>query len=209
MEPTTASASPLAVAIAETAANTPVIEFMGKKWLLSQLAQDMFNLLQNLAASTIILLFFILSYKMLVNLTRRTMDKVDWDPAIEQLIVSVVKFVVWGFAAVTIAAQMGVDVTSLIAGVGVASFAVSFAFKDILQNLMSGIVLLTDKPFYVGDIINVEGAEGEVIQITLRSTRLKTSENHIEIIPNANVLNKRITNKSGITQPRQITKEDY
>ena len=81
----------------------------------------------------------------------------------------------------------------LVQGLGVSSVAVGFAFKDILQNFFAGVLLLLRKPFVVGDQIRVKEYEGTVEEINTRSTRLKTYDGELVIIPNGDVYTSTIT----------------
>lgn len=76
---------------------------------------------------------------------------------------------------------------SLVAGLGITSVAIGFAFKDILQNFFAGILILWRRPFRVGDQIRTNGYEGTVEEINIRSTRLKTYEGERAVLPNGDV----------------------
>lgn len=80
-----------------------------------------------------------------------------------------------------------VDPGDLIAGLGVFSVAIGFAFQDILSNLLAGILILLRQPFEIGDQIEVEGQIGTVEDITIRETQLKTFGGEKIVIPNAEV----------------------
>ncbi|MEO6724414.1 MAG: mechanosensitive ion channel family protein [Blastocatellia bacterium] len=75
----------------------------------------------------------------------------------------------------------------LIAGLGITSVAIGFAFKDILQNFFAGILILWRQPFVVGDQIRSSGFEGTVEEINIRSTRLKTYDGERAVLPNGDV----------------------
>lgn len=80
----------------------------------------------------------------------------------------------------------------LVAGLGIGSVAIGFAFKDILQNWLAGFLILLRQPFEVGDQIVVDGFEGTVEHIETRSTRLKTYDGQRAIIPNSEVYTNAI-----------------
>jgi small-conductance mechanosensitive channel len=93
----------------------------------------------------------------------------------------------------------GVDVTPFVAGLGIAGLAISFALQSTLSNIISGISLIMDKTFKVGDKIELDSGEvGVIHEITLRSTRVRTYDNEILIIPNNNMAGAKIKN---FTQP--------
>jgi small-conductance mechanosensitive channel len=75
----------------------------------------------------------------------------------------------------------------LVAGLGITSVAVGFAFKDVLQNFFAGILILWRRPFVIGDQIRVKEYEGTVEEITIRSTRIKTYDGERAVIPNSDV----------------------
>jgi small-conductance mechanosensitive channel len=76
---------------------------------------------------------------------------------------------------------------NLVAGLGITSVAIGFAFKDILQNFFAGILILWRRPFRVGDQIRTNDYEGTVEEINIRSTRLKTYEGERAVLPNGDV----------------------
>jgi small-conductance mechanosensitive channel len=80
----------------------------------------------------------------------------------------------------------------LIAGLGITSVAIGFAFKDVLQNFFAGILILWRRPFVVGDQIKVKEHEGTVEEINVRSTRLKTYDGERAVLPNGDVYTSAI-----------------
>jgi small-conductance mechanosensitive channel len=90
------------------------------------------------------------------------------------------------FGAVTALGTLGVDVTALVAGLGLAGFALGFALKDMISNALAGILILVYKPFRRGDRVTVDSHEGDVVEINLRYTVLGTEDARI-LIPNANL----------------------
>ncbi len=91
---------------------------------------------------------------------------------------------------------------SLMAGLGISSVAIGFAFKDILQNFLAGILILWRQPFVVGDQIRSGNFEGTVEEINVRSTRLKTYDGERVILPNGDVYTKDILVKSAYDRRR-------
>ena len=87
---------------------------------------------------------------------------------------------------------VGINVSALVAGLGLTGFALGFAFKDVLSNLLSGVLVLMYRPFRRGDWIVVSGLEGTVVQIDLRYTTLDTTDNQI-LIPNSTLFTNPIT----------------
>lgn len=91
---------------------------------------------------------------------------------------------------------------NLVAGLGITSVAVGFAFKDILENFFAGILLLWQKPFRIGDEIRTNGFEGTVEDIDIRSTRMKTSDGELVVVPNGSMLSSPIVVLTGFAERR-------
>ena len=122
--------------------------------------------------------------------TKSTLDD-DLLPLLHKVVKAV--FVILG--AFVILSEWNVDVTGLLAGVGVAGLAIGFAVKDSLANIFGGISIILDKAFKVGDVIKTAGGDmGTVVDIGLRSTRVKTWDNELLIIPNGELANAKIQN---------------
>ena len=102
------------------------------------------------------------------------------------------KYTVMIFAVITALDQIGYDITSLIAGLGIAGIALGFAAKDTLSNIVAGIFIFWDKPFYIGDLVEIEGEYGEVQNITLRTTRIVTPDGRMVSIPNQNIAANKV-----------------
>ena len=87
-----------------------------------------------------------------------------------------------------------INLNGLAAGLGIGSAVIALAAQDLVKSLLSGIAILTDKPFNIGDWIEVGNFAGSVTDITFRSTRIKTVSNSIINIPNATIATSYVTN---------------
>jgi MscS family membrane protein len=92
------------------------------------------------------------------------------------------------------AQNMGMDVASLIAGLGIGGLAFALAAKDTLANLLGSVMLMLDRPFRIGDYIVSSGVEGTVEEIGFRCTRVRTPANSLVSIPNSNLVLANIDN---------------
>ena len=105
---------------------------------------------------------------------------------------------------------LGVNIMPIIAGAGVAGIAIGFAAKDTLSNLIAGILLIVDRPFEVGDRIEVWSAPsgsaswGDVIDIGLRATKIRTTDNIIIVIPNNEIMTRDIINYTLISEKIRV-----
>ena len=97
----------------------------------------------------------------------------------------------------------GIDMTAWVASAGIMGLAVSFAAKDTLANLFSGVFILADSPYKIGDYIVLDdGQRGKVTHIGLRSTRMMTRDDIEVTIPNSIMGNSKVTNQSGGPHPK-------
>jgi small-conductance mechanosensitive channel len=108
---------------------------------------------------------------------------------------TIISLLVWGLALAFVLNQLGVDVTALVAGLGIAGIAVALALQNTLSGLFSTVGLALDRPIRQGDFIRLEnGTEGFVEDISMRSTRIRTFENSLVIVPNGKLTDMIITN---------------
>ena len=107
---------------------------------------------------------------------------------------SVMRFCIVVFGSIFIADALNFDLTTMVAGLGITGLALALAAKDSIANVFGAVTVLLDRPFRVGDWVIVSGSEGEVVNISLRTTLLRTSMDTIVTIPNANLTSKPIEN---------------
>jgi small conductance mechanosensitive channel len=103
---------------------------------------------------------------------------------------------VMGVGLVMAAGTLGINVGAALAGIGVAGIAVGFAAQDSVANMISGFLIFWDKPFKVGDFIEAADEYGSVVEITLRSTRIRTLDNTYVVVPNKTIIDSVIENHS-------------
>ena len=96
--------------------------------------------------------------------------------------------IVWGLN------NAGFDVGALIAGLGIGGIALALAAQDTVKNIIGGIIVFLDKPFYVGDVVKVKDIEGTVVYTGIRSTRIRTGAGRLITIPNAQFTDSAIEN---------------
>jgi len=102
-----------------------------------------------------------------------------------------------GTGLIIVLKHFNVDIFSLVTALGVGSLAVGMAAKDTLAHMISGFTLMLDRPFRIGDRIQLaSGQVGDVLDIGLRSTKIKTLDNQLLIIPNSDLCNTMVTNQA-------------
>lgn len=100
-----------------------------------------------------------------------------------------IQIIVWSIAIIVGLNNAGYNVGALLAGLGVGGLAFALAAQDTIANLFGGFTILTDKPFRINDRIQVDDFDGFVMEIGLRSTRIRTLEGRMVTIPNSNIAN--------------------
>lgn len=140
----------------------------------------------------------------LVKTLKEKLNKDDDDTMFDFIlkIVRAVIYIIAGFIAITL---LGVNLNGLVAGLGIGGVIVTLAAQDTAKNLFGGLVIFMDKPFVVGDWIQMDNYEGTVEDITFRSTRIRTFENSLVNIPNSIISNSSIINWSKMEKRRYRT----
>ena len=127
--------------------------------------------------------------------------------AIIKLLVS---FAVFAIAVIFVLDNLGVNVTGLVAGLGVGGIAIGLAAQGIFGDLFAALSILFDKPFQVGDTIVYQGKEGPITgvveRIGLKSTRIRSASGDLRILANAKLLEQEVTNYAGRTYHRMALK---
>ena len=107
------------------------------------------------------------------------------------------RVVLWAIVLLLILDNLGINVTALVTGLGIGGIAIALAVQNILGDLFAALSIVLDKPFVVGDAINVGDAAGSVEHIGLKSTRLRSDSGEMIIISNGDLLKSRIRNYRG------------
>ncbi|MGD0886810.1 MAG: mechanosensitive ion channel domain-containing protein [Thermodesulfovibrionales bacterium] len=134
------------------------------------------------------------------NIMRRWLKKKAFDEPISTLIVRVIKLLIIAFIGIMALGQMGIQITPLIAGIGVAGVGVGLAMQGILGNLVAGLTIIFTKPFTVGEYIELLGVYGQVTDIALFSTTLLHVDNSHVIVPNRKIVGEILHNYGRIRQ---------
>ncbi len=126
------------------------------------------------------------------TVTERLVKK-EMNPHLGKVSRNVVFYVLMGVAVIT-ALGVFIEVTTILAAAGIAGIAIGMAAQRSVSNIISGLFLLADQPFQIGDAVDIGGDAGVVLDISLFSTRLRTFDNKYLRIPNDSVANAKITN---------------
>ena len=114
------------------------------------------------------------------------------------------KLLLWGFIALLSLENLGIDVTALIAGLGVGGIAIALATQTLLGDLLGSVVIAIDKPFEVGDLIIVGDLSGNVETIGLKTTRVRSIYGEQIVFSNMDLLGSRIRNYKRMSERRVV-----
>ncbi|MBA4764255.1 mechanosensitive ion channel family protein [Qipengyuania huizhouensis] len=117
-----------------------------------------------------------------------------FEPTVANFLSNVVKYALWALVLVTVLAQFGVETTSILAALGGLALAVGLALQGTLSNVASGVMILVQKPFKVGEGITTGSVTGTVQQIGLFTTELKQFDGLFVMVPNSELWNQAIVN---------------
>ncbi len=134
--------------------------------------------------------------KLLSGIIKRVLLKSDVDLTIVSFVTNLVYFTLLTFVVLVSIGQLGIQTTSFIAIIGAAGLAIGLALQGSLSNFAAGFLMIIFRPFKVGDYIEGAGVAGTVEDIEIFTTKLKTPDNKIVIIPNAKLTSDNITNYS-------------
>ena len=145
----------------------------------------------NIILGLILFIFFWFFSKIVQYGIKNLLKKTNPNTNVSNVIASIVKnfIVIIGF--ITALGTVGINVSAIVAGLGLTGFAFGFAFKDMLSSFISGIMIFIYQPFKLGDIIAVDGKEGKVIDINLRYVTLK-AKNSKMLVPNSLLVSKSL-----------------
>ena len=145
-------------------------------------------------SALLLLLVCLAVARLLLGTARRLVERAALDERIKRYILRGLRAFLYLLTALVMAGSLNIDVSSLIALVGVFGLAVSLAVQDVLGNVAGGMVLLFSKPFTLGDYVSTAGGEGEVEEITLTHTKLDTPAGQRVMLPNSKLMAGQIVN---------------
>ena len=178
-------------------------------------SQETLNQILDYAESILYIAVVVLAVKIFLGIVREIinwyLERIATDGSsnlkdtIGPLTSKVVNIIVGMVAIIIILDHFGVNIGSLLVSLGVGSLAVALAAQDTLANMIAGFVILVDRPFRVGDRVEIpSGQIGDVLEIGLRSTRMVNFDNNLIVVPNAELVKSRIINYASPFEPMRV-----
>jgi len=143
--------------------------------------------LPGLAIALVVLLITWIVARFAARIADLLIGKTDVRPSLKNLIDTLVRLVIWiiGIMIAAIVVMPGLTPASLFAGLGIGAVAIGFAFQDIFENFMAGVLIMLREKMRIGDIIECEGIVGKVEHITLRETHVRKLSGEVTLVPNS------------------------
>lgn len=129
-----------------------------------------------------------------VHLASNVLSKIDMDDGVRHSLISGFSFLGFIISILLAIIAVGIDLTNLAFIAGALSVGIGFGLQDVIKNLVAGIIILLERPFKVGDWVMLNGTEGTIKQINIRSTELLAFNKTSIIIPNATLISSSVTN---------------
>lgn len=175
-----------------------------------------FGLVQHLPNFVIALIVLVVTWvfaRFAVKIADKIIGKTDIRPSLQKLVETCVKIVIWLVGLLIAAAVVipGFTPAGAIAGLGIGAVAIGFAFQDIFENFLAGVLIMLREKMRINDVIEVEGIIGRVENITLRETHIRQLSNELTIIPNSIIFKNpvKILTDEGRARTEVIVGVDY
>lgn len=154
---------------------------------LQSMAESFFASLPNLVIALIVLVATWLIAKFAIRIADALTGKSSLRPSLKNLIDTLVKLGIWlvGLMLAMIILLPGFTPASLIAGLGIGAVAIGFAFQDIFENFLAGVLIMLREKMRIGDVIECESITGKVEHITLRETHVRKLSGEVTLVPNS------------------------
>lgn len=167
--------------------------------------------LGNLPLSTILsaavtLLVCLVVVHILGKLLRRLLSRTRLDERIQRYALAGAKLVLYIVTVVIVAESLNISMTSLVALLSVGSLGITLAAEDILGNVAGGLVILSSRPFSIGDFVEASGTSGTVYEISLNHTKLVTADGHLVMLPNKELASSQMINYTTLGRRRAVQK---
>lgn len=147
----------------------------------------------NLLTALVVFAGFYLAWLLIQLILKTFIRRTNLDKTSQDFIKTILKYTILLTGLFQALSSMNIDTAGLLASLGIAGITIGFAARDAFSNLISGLLIYLDRPFVIGDLIEIGDFSGKVEQITLRSTRIITSDGKMLAVPNAEIINKTVT----------------
>jgi small conductance mechanosensitive channel len=150
------------------------------------------DIVAGLAVGVVVLVIFLFIERIVRRISTSLIESSNLDKTGQSFVKTIVRYTTIIIGILATLSAMGINIDSLLASIGIAGVTIGFAARDAFSNLISGLLIFLDRPFVIGDLVEVGENYGHVDQITLRSTRIITSDGKMLAVPNNEMINKTV-----------------
>lgn len=150
------------------------------------------GLLSNIVVCLLTFLAFYVLWRLTNPVVKALLGKTSADETLQTFLNTAYKYAVLTLGLVQALGAIGINTSAIFASLGLAGLTIGFAARDALSNIISGILIFWDRPFVIGDLVEIDDDYGRVEKITLRSTRVVTIDGKMLAVPNTTVINSTV-----------------
>jgi small conductance mechanosensitive channel len=167
---------------------------------LDQYSDEIMNFIMTygpkLVGAFITLIIGLWVIKMIMKTVKKGFQKRQIDESLTPFLVSIISMLLKTVLVISVLSMVGIAMTSFVAILGAAGLAIGLALSGTLQNFAGGVIILIIKPFKVGDRIKINGFDGSITEVGIRTSRMKTLEGRMVTIPNSQFTGNMVENVS-------------
>lgn len=152
--------------------------------------------LPSILTALIVFFVFYLASRLVRAATRKAFSRLSTTAHVDVLVSRLLSYLTIGTGVIIALGVLGINMGALIASLGLVSVGLGFAMKDIVSNFLAGFILILQKPYLVGDSIEVGSIEGKVEDIRIRDTVLRRPDGRLVFVPNNNIFTSAVTNNT-------------
>jgi small-conductance mechanosensitive channel len=141
-------------------------------------------------------LLFFFAGKVKKVLVRKIFPRYNLDVGVGESVGTIIKYLLLTIGVIVIFQSTGIDLSSVGVMIGALGVGIGFGLQNVTNNFISGLIILFERPVKVGDRVELEGLEGNIVKIAPRATTIVTNDNIAVIVPNSDLINKRVVNWS-------------
>ena len=184
--------------------DTTVNTFATLQDQLVGMGEGIVRALPNMAIALVILIITWIMAKFAVRIADRLIGKTEMRPSLKNLVDTLVKLAIWilGLMIALTVMMPGLTPASLIAGLGIGAVAIGFAFQDIFENFLAGVLIMLREKMRIGDVIECDGISGKVEHITLRETYVRKLSGEVTLVPNSMLFKNPVEILTDVSQRR-------
>ena len=177
------------------------------KILLAQMrdmARSILEALPQIAVALVVIVLTAVVNKVAQYIMQRVLARTKLRPSLKELFSLLVSIAVWitGMMIAAVIVFPNLTPASILTGLGIGSVAIGFAFKDVFENFLAGIIILFRPEMRIGDYIECEGIEGEVRHIAIRESHIRQTDGQLVIVPNSILFKNPVTVRTDLEQRR-------